>query len=249
MDNSELLGLSVEEKGKGYSVRVDGLGESALQNAGWERPLSKLVDDAVIFDQDAGRQFIEAEGDVNVYDVIHLWQLVPGIAEISERSKVYCDITVLNYGIISTTGFGELFLTYGHDHTRRFGEIYSILAGEGNLVMYLPGSNRTRVIRMREGDEHYIPPGWVHRFYCGRRGTVLAGFVSHEAGHRYETVKGRGFPYHLFLDEKKGEVSYLRNERFGDAKLEILDAVKRPSWVPKYFGAVMEMRRQLEKEV
>lgn len=249
MDNSGLLGLEVSRRKRSFEVRVRGAGGPPEPGAGWKRNLSKLVDDKVILDPDAGRRLIEKEGDIPVYEVIHLWKLVPEIAEISERSRVYCDITVLDYGVISESGFGELFMTYGHDHARRFGEIYSILEGEGNLVYYIPGSNKTRVVRMRKGDEHYIPPGWVHRFYCGSVGTVLAGFVSFEAGHRYETVKGRGFPYHLFYDEQKGEVSYMQNPRFPGAELEVVDAARRPSWVPKFFGAVMELRRQLEKEV
>jgi len=249
MDNAELLGLDIARHRSDYVVKVRGMEEGpATPKVGWKRSLSRLVDDGVILDLKAGKELLEKEGDVTVYEVINLWRFLPGIGEISERSRVYCDITVLNHGVISTTGAGELFLTYGHDHTRRFGEIYSVLAGKGSLVMYLPGSNTTRVIRMKKGDEHYIPPGWVHRFCCSEEGVVLAGFVPHEAGHRYETVKNKGFPYHLFFDEHTRETAYIRNPKFGHAELEILDAGRGQGWVPKYFGAVMELRRQLEKE-
>jgi len=249
MEYAELLGLDIKRHRKNYVVKIRGMEEGpTTPKVGWKRSLSKLVEDRVILDYNAGKEFLETEGDVTIYEVINLWRFVPGIAEISERSRVYCDITVLDHGIISTTGFGELFLTYGHDHTRRFGEIYSVLAGKGNLIMYMPGINVTKVVRMKKGDEYYIPPGWVHRFYCSDEGVVLAGFVPHEAGHKYETVKGRGFPYHLFYDEEKGEVMYMKNPKFERAELEILDGSSGKGWVPKFFGAAMELRRQLEKE-
>jgi len=249
MDNAELLGLGISRHARNYSVRVKGIDDAQMEKAGWKRTLSTLVNDHVILDAKAGNELIARDGDVVLYSVVHLWRFRQAISEISERSRIYCDITVLNQGVISTTKFGELFLTYGHDHTRRFGEIYSVLAGEGTLMMYLPGSNATRAVEMRTGDEHYIPPGWVHRFYCGREGVVLAGFVPYEAGHRYETVKGKGFPYHLFYDEGSQEFSYMKNQRFPGGGLDLSEAAKGSSWVPKFFGATMELRRQLEKEV
>ena len=239
--NEELLGLEIVKRGRNYAVKVRGVSEVA----GWKRTLGKLVSDRVILDENEGRAFLEKSGDPVVYEVYNLSKSIPKLIEISERTKVYCDVTVLNYGVISNSGFGELFLTYGHDHEKPVGEIYSVLAGSGSLVVYKPNGNETVVVRMRAGDDHLIPPGWIHRFCCGDEGVVLAGFVPHEAGHLYDVVRMKGFPFHLFRDERTGEVLYRRNPRFERASLEVTEAKGSFDAVRKYLEKPMELRRMM----
>lgn len=248
MDDLGLLGIGIRKEGRNYTVDAQGAPAGAAQGATWERTLGKLVQDKAILDDAAGKEMLAKKGDVVLYKVINLWKFIPGIARISEKSKVACDITIIRYGVISTSAGGELFCTYGHDHAARLGEIYSVLAGKASLVMYLPGSNLTRVVRMGAGDEYYIPPDWVHRTYCGDEGTVLVGFVPHEAGHRYETVKGLGFPYHVFYDERTGKTTYKRNPKFEKAELEVLDAGSSLGAVRKYFENARELMKMLERE-
>jgi len=248
MDDSDLLGLAISRIGRSYSVGVRGFGAGEVAKASWKRTLAKMAQDRVILDYAAGKELIEKKGDPVVYDVVNLWKFVPKIAEATGKSGVNCDLTVISYGVISTAGSGELFCTYGHGHEKRLGEIYSVLAGKASLLMYLPGSNLTRVVRMRKGDECYIPPDWVHRTCCGDEGTVLVGFVPPEAGHDYGAVKGLGFPYHIFYDEKSGKMSYKRNPRFEKAELEVIDAAGTLGAVGKFFSDASGLRKMLERE-
>ena len=248
MEDTDLLEVSIWKQGKSYLVKPRGFGADAVASATWKRTLAKMAQDRVIFDQAAGKELIEKKGDPIVYEVINLWKFAPKIAELGRKSGIACDLTIINYGVISTSGNGELFCTYGHGHEKRLGEIYSVLAGKASLIMYLPGSNLTRVVRMGKGDECYIPPDWVHRTCCGDEGVVLAGFVPHAAGHDYEAVRALGFPYHVFYDEKGGKVSYKRNPRFENASLETVDAEGSLGAVKKFFTEPLELKIMLEKE-
>jgi len=249
LNERKLLGIVIHEKGKDYVADLSPeLKEQVKEVVGWDRTLQRMVDDNVILYPEEGRKYIEKNGDPVVYNVLNLSKCVPKIIEISEKHKVYCDITVLNHGVISDGEFGELFLTYGHQHEQRFGEIYSVLAGHGLLLYYAPDTNVTIAVRMKEGDEHYIPPGYIHRFYCSSEGVVLAGVVPHEAGHDYEAVKQKGFPYHSFYNTRTGGYEFVKNPNFHGATLNVVKADGSLGAIEKYFSNPEEVRKMLEKE-
>jgi oxalate decarboxylase/phosphoglucose isomerase-like protein (cupin superfamily) len=209
------LGIEIKEEGKNYSVNYE--------NAqGWSRSLSRLIEDEIVFSMRDAREFLKKEGDVTIYEVYNLWKTIPRIKELYEKTGINCDVTVLNYGVISASGSGELFFTYGHRHEKGYSEIYSLLAGEAFLLSYEENRQRTSVTHMEEGDEVLISPTSIHRLYCGRKGAVIAGLVPKEAGHDYGAVKGRGVPYAVFLRE--GQYEYPKSPRFKDVELELSEA-------------------------
>jgi glucose-6-phosphate isomerase len=210
------LGVKISKRGRNYYV-------TAENEVGWNRRLSELAKDDVIFDRKEAEELIERK-DAVIYKVINLWKFNSKFEKLREKTGINCDITVMNHGIISTGSFGELYLTYGHVHLENYGEVYSVVAGKAFLIFYEPKSLKTTVVKMSEGSEFLIPKGTIHRLYCGSEGAVIVGLVSKKAGHDYGVVKGKGFPYHIFFNKENEEVSYLKNERFGDARLEVIEA-------------------------
>ncbi|QLJ52746.1 MAG: glucose-6-phosphate isomerase, cupin-type [Candidatus Fermentimicrarchaeum limneticum] len=209
------LGIKISEEGKNYTIDYENA-------SGWRRSLSRLIDDDVVFSLKDARELLRKEGDVIIYDVYNLWKTIPRIKEISEKTGVNCDITVLNHGVISASDSGELFFTYGHRHEKGYSEIYTLLAGEAFLVSYEEGRQKTTMIHMEEGEEVLISPTSIHRLYCGRKGAVVAGLVPREAGHDYNAVKGKGMPYAVFL--KGGKYEYPKNPKFKDVEFELSEA-------------------------
>lgn len=249
MKVSEMLGITIQKTdAANYSTEIKPEALAGKPAVRWDRHLGEMVADEVILRPDDGRKLIAEKGDPVVYSVLNLSKCVPKIIGISEKYKVYCDITILNHGVISTTNFGELFLTYGHQHERRFGEIYSILAGHGLLMYYAPDTNVTTAVRMKTGDEHYIPPGYIHRFYCSKEGVVLAGVVPHEAGHDYNTVKSKGFPFHSFFNTQTKRYEFMRSPKFHGATLNVVKADGSLGAIRKYFSKPEEVRKMLERE-
>ena len=209
------LGIEIKEEGKNYSVNYENA-------SGWRRSLSRLIEDEVVFSLRDARELLKKQGDVIVYEVYNLWKTIPKVKEMSEKTGINCDVTVLNYGIISTSDSGELFFTYGHKHEKGYAEVYTLLAGEAFLVSYEEDRQKTMMIHMEEGDEVLISPSSVHRLCCGRKGAVVAGLVPKEAGHDYDVVKGLGMPYGVFL--RDGKYDYPKNSKFKDVELELSEA-------------------------
>jgi len=110
------LGIEINEEGKNYAINY----ENAV---GWRRSLSRLIEDEVVFSLKDARELLKKQGDVVIYEVYNLWKTIPRIKEFSEKTGVNCDVTVLNHGVISTSGSGELFFTYGHRHEKGFSEL------------------------------------------------------------------------------------------------------------------------------
>jgi len=209
------LGVEVKEQGKNYLINYENA-------SGWRRSLSRLIEDEVVFSLKDARELLKQKGDAVVYEVFNLWKTIPKVKEMSEKTGINCDITVLNYGVISPSDSGELFFTYGHRHEKEYSEVYTLLAGEVFLVSYEESRQKVTVTHMEKGDEVLISPSSIHRLHCGRNGAVVAGLVPKEAGHDYNVVKGRGMPYSVFLKDSKYE--YPKNPRFKDVELELSDA-------------------------
>jgi oxalate decarboxylase/phosphoglucose isomerase-like protein (cupin superfamily) len=206
------LDIEIKEEGKNYTINYENA-------SGWRRSLSRLIEDEVVFSLKDARELLKQQGDVVIYEVYNLWKTIPKIKEMSEKTGVNCDVTALNYGVISTSDSGELFFTYGHRHEKGYAEVYTLLAGEAFLVSYEEGRQRITIIHMEEGDEVLVSPSSIHRLCCGRKGAVVVGLVPKEAGHDYSVVKDRGMPYGVFL--RGGKYEYLKNPKFKDVELEL----------------------------
>jgi len=176
----------------------------------WNRNLNKLIEDNVVFDVDAVKKLFDTKGNIEIYSVYSLTNL-PEFSEICKKIKVNCDVTVIHSGILSKDDEGEAYITYGHIHETKRNEIYKVLEGEVFLAMY-DGSNQI-IVQMNKGDEFLIEFKFVHRLYS-IKGAVVLGFVPCDAGHNYEIVKNKGFPYAVFYNKKNKEIIYKKNKKF-----------------------------------
>jgi len=76
-------------------------------------------------------------------------------------------------------------------------------------------SKKEIIVNMKEGDEYLINFKYLHRIYTYDSAVVL-GFVPKDAGHNYDVIKNKGFPYHLFYDKNNDEILIKKNWRFGN---------------------------------
>lgn len=119
-------------------------------------------------------------GDPVVYSVVS--SRVPEIERELPQS-----ITTIQPG---STG-GELWMTRGHQHPNRQGEIYLGISGHGGLLMF--DGTDTRWVDMEPGVIGYMPPGWAHRSInvAGEPYSFLAVYPG-GAGHDYGWVLEHG---------------------------------------------------------
>ncbi len=138
-----------------------------------ERHLSDLV--GLYAD---GREFDIAVADGNpvVYTV--------SAAPVPENAgEVPFSITTIEPGDVA----GELYMTKGHWHTAKEGEVYEGMHGSGILLLFDGTENRW--VDLSEGAVGYIPPGWAHRTV--NTGDVPFRFLAiypGAAGHDYQRV-------------------------------------------------------------
>lgn len=181
----------------------------------WNRNLNKLVEDKVVFDFDAIKKLFDSKGNIEIYRVYSLTKL-PEFEEICRKTKINCDVTVLHSGILSEGDEGEAYMTYGHMHETKRNEIYKVVEGEAFLVMY--NDENEIVINMKKNDEFLINSEFIHRLYS-IKGAIVLGFVPSDAGHNYNIVKNKGFPYTIFYNKKNEDIIYKKNKKFTDRNL------------------------------
>lgn len=192
-----LIVYGVEFKGKRrISVKFERKVES------WPRYVSQLYRDKVILDLVNAKKFLNLHGDSIAYRVYNLWRSIPRYIEKLEAFGIKCDLTSLRAGVLSAKKQGELFSTYGHLHKKQRGEAYRVLANSCYLVLTHKKSLKTYLVRLKEGDTIFIQPDFLHRLTSnGKEDCLVITFAPKDIGHDYGRVKGRGFPFHLFLFE------------------------------------------------
>jgi len=194
--------LNIKRKGGNFYLDV--------KTEGWSRNQKKLKTDNVLLHS----RKIKGK-DREIYRVYHLSEL-DKFKDISKESGINCDVTVMRKGIFDEgDGIGEMFLTYGHIHTEKRNEIYKVIKGEIFLIMVDEESKKEIIVNMKEGDEYLINFKYLHRIYTYDSAVVL-GFVPKDAGHNYDVIKNKGFPYHLFYDKNNDEILIKKNWRFGN---------------------------------
>lgn len=194
--------LNIKRKGRNFYLDI--------KTKGWNRELSKMKDDNVLLHSNK----IKIKNR-EIYKVYHLSDL-EGFKDISKKSGINCDVTIMNAGILKEkNGIGEMFPTYGHVHTKRRNEIYKVIRGRVFLILVDEDKRKEVVIDMKKGDEYLINFKYPHRIYTFNSAVVL-GFVPNDAGHDYDVIKNRGFPYHLFYDPINREIIFKKNKKFGN---------------------------------
>ncbi len=182
----------------------------------WRRFLSELVKQRVILRVKDAKKLLE-KGDVEIYQVFNLWKFSKKAKEILKKYKLYVDLTLLFAGRFSRDG--ELFCTFGHLHEKERGELYFCLKNSCYLLLSDFKNKLTRVVRLREGYGYLIHPRFAHRLVSFKKDALVLTVSPIDAGHNYEIIKGKGFPYHLF--EKKGKLKIIWNKKFPKHKLEM----------------------------
>jgi glucose-6-phosphate isomerase, archaeal len=129
-----------------------------------------------LFRDHAAWELAVAQGDPVVYSVVS--SPVPELDRELPQS-----ITTIQPG--STAG--ELWMTKGHQHPNRQGEIYLGISGRGGLLMF--DGTETRWVDMELGTIGYIPPGWAHRsINVGDEPYSFLAVYPGGAGHDYGWV-------------------------------------------------------------
>ena len=190
----------------------------------WKRPMSKLVKDKVIMDLKNAKKLLKKRGDLTVYTVYDLWVFDKKYMKLYEKTGIKSSITVLKHGVFSTGKNGELFLTYGHIHAKRRGELYTVLKNSCYMIITHKKTLNSYLIDMKEGESFIIHPDYIHRLIAKNKDCAVIGFVPEDAGHDYKIVKGRGFPYHLFLTN--GWYELKENKKFKVHKIKEIKSKK-----------------------
>jgi glucose-6-phosphate isomerase len=168
---------------------------------------------------------------------IHYW-MVRGSTELT-------NITIWNVGTIG----GEYIKTYGHYHVGKLDETYTIIQGDGIVVLQkravVDGKpvddeiEEAYAIRVKTGDKVFIPSEWGH--LVANTGKIF--FVTSDdspvnfedvdpvslPGHAdYEAVgRMQGFCYYVV--EKDGEPALVKNEKYKKVpEIDIIEVADYP---------------------
>ncbi|MFH7880460.1 MAG: glucose-6-phosphate isomerase family protein [Candidatus Aenigmatarchaeota archaeon] len=183
----------------------------------WQRKMSELIKEKVILDLRSGRKALEFFGDRVVYFVYNLWKGIRKYNIIKEKFGLNFDLTLLKKGIFSVEKNGELFLTYGHKHEKNRGEFYKVIKNECIILLSDIEKKKSYFVELKEGDSIFISPRYIHRLISKNVDCLILGVVPEDAGHNYEIVKNRGFPFHFFL--KDSWIKIVENKKYKNHKI------------------------------
>ncbi|MGC9200817.1 MAG: glucose-6-phosphate isomerase family protein [Candidatus Aenigmatarchaeota archaeon] len=190
----------------------------------WERKMSELIKDKVILDLKNARKALGFYGDRTVYLVYNLWKGIVKYKLIKDKYKLNFDVTLLKGGVFSLEKNGETFLTYGHKHEKERGEFYFVLKNGCYLLLADLKKKKCFLVEMKEGESILIHPRFLHRLISKGKDCLVLGIVPEDAGHNYKIVKGRGFPFHIFM--KDGWLEIVENKKYKGFEIEKVYATK-----------------------
>jgi glucose-6-phosphate isomerase, archaeal len=146
-----------------------------------ERWLSQLDD---CFADKVGFQAMLAQGDPLVYGVT-------SVDMASGEGQLHYGLGRLQPGKVGR----EYFMTKGHLHAwRPAAEVYICLQGEGRMILEGEADGLAEVATFSENSVVYVPGHTAHRTVnVGDQPLVYWGVLSSEAGHDYESIRGRNF--------------------------------------------------------
>lgn len=185
---------------KPYSVDLDlSIGTLKSFNKKVEVKLSELRE--FFFDREAADNIIKKHNDPAMY--VYFENSHPHM-----RGEMNFGVTILSPGKV---GY-EYNMTRGHYHSKRCGEVYVGLRGEGIVVMQTKDGMFFHS-PIRRGKVVYVPPSWAHRTVntCDRKLSFFYAYAS-DAGHDYGTIRRKGFA--KLVVEKRGKPKIIDNPRF-----------------------------------
>ncbi len=198
MVNTSLLGFKVVEDGNELSLIF-----KTKEVVWWERKVEKLAKDGVLLQKPTiGKDRI-------VYYVFKLGLFVDSLKALSNDLNLHLDVTLLKRGTFSKKKLSEVFCTYGHKHEKKRGELYVALKNSCMLELYDPKKDKTVFLSLEEGSQAFIHPKFYHRLVAGNKDCLVLGVVPKDAGHDYEVVKRKGFPYHVIDDTGNNKKNFL----------------------------------------
>lgn len=211
------FGFSVRESGKKVSLKFD---QEVFPK---KRFASELLEDKVIMDIKNAKNLLDSSGDLVVYEVYNLWKSDRFAKRMLRDSRLMADITRLNHGLFSLGKTGELFCTYGHAHEGFSGEVYHVIKNDCFILLSDKKNFKTFLVPLKEKSSIFIHPTFMHRLVCGKRDSIVLGFVPEEAGHDYNIVKNMGFPFHVFSDDKIKKILLKKNPKYSNAKFTYVE--------------------------
>ncbi|MDI6798402.1 MAG: glucose-6-phosphate isomerase family protein [Candidatus Aenigmarchaeota archaeon] len=191
---------------------------------GWKRLASEMVEDKVVLDLKNAKKMIETKREPVVYEQYNLWKSIDRFKEIFKKTKIASDLTLLNFGVFSTSNEGELFSTYGHAHETECGEAYFVLKNSCFLILSDKKTYETFILHLKEADYLFIHPKFLHRTACDKKDVLFATFYPELAGHDYKIIKNRGFPFHVFRCKNRTKI--VKNPKFKNSRYELIEKVK-----------------------
>ncbi|MEM5772997.1 MAG: glucose-6-phosphate isomerase family protein [Candidatus Aenigmatarchaeota archaeon] len=214
------LGFSIKKSGKKLSLDFGKKVECR------ERKLSELLKDKVILDLENAKRLFENKGDLTVYEVFNLWKFHEPAKKFLKKFGLMIDVTLLKHGVFSLEEEGEAFCTYGHAHEKNFGEVYVALKNDCYLLLSHMKTFNSYLIKIKEGYSFFIHPSFIHRLISGKKDCVVLNFVPEKAGHNYNIVKNKGFPFHIFYDKNKN-LQFKENKKYPEVGLVLIKKIKR----------------------
>jgi glucose-6-phosphate isomerase len=149
----------------------------------------RVSDMARLYEDESFRTEMVDSGDPLVYRVV--------AAPVPEAAgEVPFSITTIEPGTVGE----EFFMTKGHAHVEREGELYVGLAGKGLLLLY--DGEEACWVEIEPGKAGYIPPGWAHRTVnVGEEPFRFLAVYPGVAGHDYGFVAQRGMGVRVLRSE------------------------------------------------
>lgn len=218
---------------------------------GWQRFTSELIKDNVILDTKNAKKMLETKGNLIAYEVFNLWKSLDEFKRMHNKTGLICDLTFLNFGVFSPSDDGELFMTYGHVHEKPMGEAYKVLKNECIFILSHIASHKTYIIHLKQGDSIFIHPKYLHRIVSFKKDCLVVALVPERAGHNYNVVKNKGFPFHIFYKNKKLKI--VKNKKYKTGKFGLIkkyssiDPVKLLEKKPEELRDILENPQKHEK--
>lgn len=193
-----------------YSFSIDlPSGKPSRYELHTTRKLSAM--DGQYLDTTAFKSLLEVE-DKLLYEVFELSRPeLPG--------ELIHGVSIVHPGLVGE----EFFMTKGHFHTvLDTSEIYSVLQGEGKMVMETP-EGEWAVEHLTPGRICYVPPRWAHRSVNTNLNQDLITFFAYpgNAGHDYGTIENQGF--RKLILHQNGQVIVADNPRWQSLEKRVFE--------------------------
>ncbi|MEM5879161.1 MAG: glucose-6-phosphate isomerase family protein [Candidatus Aenigmatarchaeota archaeon] len=214
------LGFSIKKSGKELTLDFGKEVESK------KRKISELLRDEVILDLENAKKLLENKGDLTVYEVFNLWKFQELRKSFLKNFGIMIDITLLKQGVFSLEEEGEAFCTYGHTHEKNCGEVFVAMKNDCYILFSQIQKFNSYLVKLKEGYSFFVPPSFIHRLISGKEDSVVLNFVSEKAGHDYDVVKKKGFPFHIFYDKNKN-LEFRENKKYPEVGLVLIKNIKK----------------------